>query len=181
MAICVWSASGANKVKLRGYVTNRSEAGAVLILDDHIEVSSGTRIVAKESGGEQAMKAEELTPGMLIEAEGQWLDKHKFFAEKISVELREDEKKVHGTAYLQEEPADAAKISSGEQSELKLDGYWLELGKGTKRDWSFAKASAESLEAKTGKGPARAMLAGYHVRYQGSRRKDGKIELIEVP
>ena len=172
------NAVAATKVKLRGYLTARSDSSAVMILDDRIELNAASRILGKDAAAEHPMKAEDLTPGMLVEAEGQWLDKHSFFAEKISVELREDEKRVRGTAYLQEEPEDAAKIASGEGSELKLDGYWLKLNKSTRRDWNPAKARAETTVGKppTGEGP----LAGYHVRYEGVRRKDGKIEAEEV-
>jgi hypothetical protein len=114
---------------------------------------------------------------MLVEAEGQWLDKHRFFAEKLMVELREDDKKIHGSAYLQEEPTDTARIAAGEPSELKLDGYWLDLDNATKRAWNPAKAG-ESLATKTS--GQSAALAGYHVRYSGTRRKDGRIEAEEL-
>jgi len=177
LAITV-QAGAVTKLKLKGYVTGRSDSGAMMILDDRIEVNSATHVIGKDAAGEHAMKPEEVVAGMLIEAEGQWLDKHKFFAEKISVELKEDDKKIHGTAYLQEEPQDAAKIASGEPSELKLDGYWLELGANTKRDWNFAGKSVETTDGKAG--PGSAVLAGHHVKYQGSRRKDGKIDAEEV-
>lgn len=172
------NAVAATKVKLHGYLTARSDSSAVMILDDRIELSAASRVLGKDGAGEHPMKAEELTPGMLVEAEGQWLDKHSFFAERISVELREDEKRVRGTAYLQEEPEDAAKIGSGEGSELKLDGYWLKLNKSTRRDWNPEKARAETTGSKppASDGP----LAGYHVKYEGVRRKDGKIEAEEV-
>lgn len=179
-AVLCLSANGtaANKVKLRGYVTSRADAGAVMILDDRIELTSASRVSAKDGEGEHPMKAEDLAAGMLVEAEGLWLDKHKLFAEKITVEAKEDEKRIHGTAYLQEEPTDAAKIASGEASKLKLDGYWLELGKNTKRDWNPSKAGAEVAAGNsTATGP---MLAGYHVKYEGVRRKDGKIDAEEV-
>jgi hypothetical protein len=78
---------------------------------------------------------------------------------------------------LQEEPADAAKIAAGGPSELKLDGYWLALSDNTKRAWNPAKAS-EGLAAKTPAGNG--ALAGYHVKYSGMRRKDGRIEAEEV-
>lgn len=165
------------KLKLKGYVTGRSDSGALMVLDDRIEMNSATRITGKDAAGDHAMKPEDVTAGMLIEAEGQWLDKHKFFAEKISVDLGDDAKKIHGTAYLQEEPKDAAKIASGEAGELKLDGYWLQLGANTKRDWNVGRV-AEAPAVKTAS--ARTTLAGYNVKYQGSRRKDGKVEADEV-
>src|SRR5262245_18816615 len=106
------------KLKLRGYLTARADANAMLILDDRIELTSSTRVMSKDSSGEHAFSPQELSPGMLVEAEGQWLDKHKFFAEKLTVDLGEDDKKIHGSAYLQEEPADATKIAAGDASEL---------------------------------------------------------------
>src|SRR5438132_10717005 len=168
----------ASKVKLHGYLTGRADSATVLILDDRLEISSATRVLAKDEAGEHSFKPEDLAPGMLVEAEGQWLDKHKFFAEKMTVDLREDDKKVHGTAFLQEEPAEAAKIASGEPSELKVDGYWLELDQSTRRDWNPAKAGAEGATEKTAS--ARPMLAGYHVKYEGVRQKDGKLHAETV-
>src|SRR5579863_937137 len=159
----------ANKVKLHGYLTSRADAATMMILDDRIELSSASHVAAKDAVGEHPIKPEELVPGMLVEAEGMWLDKHKFFAEKITVDLKEDEKKIRGTAYLQEEPADAPKMASGQSSELKVDGYWLQLNKSTKRDWSPAKVSAEAPVSNAA--PAGATLAGYHVKYEGVRRK----------
>jgi hypothetical protein len=160
-------------MKLRGYLTARADTSTLFILDDKIELTSASRVTRKDETGDHAMTPDELAVGMLVEAEGQWLEKHRFFAEKITVELREDEKKIHGTAYLQEEPEDAAKIAAGEPAELKLDGYWLYLDKTTKRDWDSAKA-AEGLSKK----PAAATfaLAGYRVKYAGTRRNDGKID-----
>src|SRR5690242_21439983 len=96
----------ANKVKLHGYLTGRADSTTVVILDDRLELSSTTRVLAKDEAGEHSFRSEDLAPGMLVEAEGLWLDKHKFFAEKMTVDLREDDKKVHGTAFLQEDPAE---------------------------------------------------------------------------
>lgn len=178
LSLC-YGAAAANRVKLRGYLTGKSDPSALLILDDRIELSSASRVIGKDAAGEHAMKPEDLLPGMLVELEGQWLDKHKFFAEKITVEQREDERKVHGTAYLQEEPAEAEKIVSGQPSELKLDGYWLELDSHTKRDWH--PATAPATEGSTAKpSSAGSGLAGYHVKYEGTRRKDGRIDAADV-
>jgi len=105
----VVSESAATKLKLRGYLTARADANALLILDDRIELTSASRVLSKDGSGEHAFSPQELSPGMLVEAEGQWLDKHRFFAEKLTVDLGEDDKKIHGSAYLQEEPADAGK------------------------------------------------------------------------
>jgi len=170
--------AAANKVKLLGYVTTRADATTVMILDDRIELTSASRVMAKDAAGEHPIKPDDLAPGMLVEAEGQWLDKHRFFAEKITVDLKEDEKKIRGTAYLQEEPADAAKIASGESSELKVDGYWLLLDKNIKRDWNPSRVGPETAGSLAA--PVVATLAGYHVKYEGVKRKDGRIDADEV-
>ena len=160
---------GATKVKLHGFLTGRADADTLLILDDRIELTSASRVVRKDAGGESAFKPEELEAGMLVEAEGYWLDKHKFFAEKITVDASQDAKKIHGSAYLQEEPTDAPKIAAGQPSELKADGYWLLVDHGAKREWNPAKARAGAAE-----GPA--WFAGDQLRYSGTLRKDGKID-----
>src|SRR5262249_40626394 len=126
------------------------------------------KIVGKDDSGEHPLQLAELTPGMLVEAEGQWLDRHRFFPEKLTVDLRQNDKKIRGTAYLQEEPLDAAKIASGDVSQLKVDGYWLALDSATKRAWNVAKAGS-GLPAKDS--TASAYLAGYHVKYSGSGGK----------
>jgi len=158
-------------------MTGRADTNTLLILEDRIELTPASRVLSKDAAGEHPFNPEELSPGMLVEAEGQWLDKHRFFAEKLMVELREDDKKIHGSAYLQEEPADATKIAAGEASELKLDGYWLNLDNTTKRAWNLGRAG-EGLATKTS--GQNAALAGYHVKYSGARRKDGRIEAEEV-
>src|SRR5215468_4740943 len=83
--------AAATKLKLRGYLTARADANAMLILDDRIELTSSSRVLSKDSSGEHTFSPQELAPGMLVEAEGQWLDKHKFFAEKLTVDLGEDD------------------------------------------------------------------------------------------
>jgi Peptidase family M48 len=171
------AAGAVTKMKLRGYLTARAEENAVLILEDRIELTSTSRVLSKDASGEHPFDAKALSPGMLVEAEGQWLDKHRFFAEKLTVDLAEDEKKIRGSAYLQEEPADAAKIAAGEPSELKLDGYRLSLDAVTKRAWNPAKAGQAVSANASGETQT---LAGYHVKYSGMRRKDGRIEAEEV-
>ncbi len=175
--LAVTETAAVTKMKLRGYMTGRADTNTLLILDDRVELTPASRVLGKDAAGEHPFNPEELSPGMLVEAEGQWLDKHRFFAEKLMVELREDDKKIRGSAYLQEEPTDAKKIAAGEACELKLDGYWLNLGNTTKRAWNPAKA-VEGLAAKTSGQDA--ALAGYHVKYSGTRRKDGRIEAEEL-
>lgn len=165
------------KMKLAGYLTARADANTLMILDDRIELTSASKVCGKDDSGEHSLKLEELAPGMLVEAEGQWLDRHRFFPEKLTVDLRQNDKKIHGTAYLQEEPQHAAKIAGGEPSELKVDGYWLMLDSGTKRDWNVARASAGVAVRESDGSPS---LAGYHVKYWGSPRKDGRIAAEEI-
>jgi len=167
-------AAGSNKVKLRGYITGRADEKAVLILDDRLETTTASRVMGQDGSGEHSMKAEELSAGMLVEAEGQWLDRHKFFAEKITVDLREGDKKIHGTAYLQEEPEDANKIANGQGGQLKLDGFLLEVSGDTKREWNVAKATAGAP------GSSQGQLAACHVKYTATRRKDGKVDAEQI-
>ena len=178
LALCGFHGDAAvTKMKLAGYLTARADANTLMILDDRIELTAASKVFGKDDSGEHSLKPEELAPGMLVEAEGQWLDRHRFFPEKLTVDLRQNDKKIHGTAYLQEEPQDAAKIAGGELSELKVDGYWLILDSGTKRGWNVARASA-GLPAKESDGSP--SLAGYHVKYWGSPRKDGRIAAEEI-
>lgn len=174
---CGAPAGASNKVRLHGYITARVDEKTVQILDDRLETTAASRVFGQDSGGEHPMKAEELAVGMLVDAEGQWLDRHKFFAEKITVDLRESDKKVRGTAYLQEEPEDAPKIAAGGAGQLKIDGYLLEVGGNTKREWNEAKASAAPS---AGMASSQRQLASYHVKYTGIQRKDGKVDAEQV-
>src|SRR5262249_32568484 len=165
---CGTPAGATNKVKLHGYITARVDDKTVQILDDRLETTPASRIFSQDSGGEHPMKAEDLAVGMLVDAEGQWLDRHKFFAEKITLDLRESDKKIHGTAYLQEEPQDAPKIASGGAGQLKIDGYLLEVTGNTRREWNETKAGAASS---AGNASSQGQLASYHVKYTGVQRK----------
>ena len=171
-------ATSSAKLKLHGYITGRVDDRVVLILDDRLETTTASRVVAQDSGGEHAMKAEELAVGMLIDAEGQWLDRHKFFAEKITVDSRDGEKKIHGTAYLQEEPAEAGKIAAGDAGRLKLDGYLLQVSANTKREWNVAKLAAAPSAGVAGS--SQGQLAACHVKYTGIRRRDGTVEAEQI-
>jgi len=166
-----------SKMKLSGYLTARADANTLMILDDRLELTAASKIIGKDDSGEHPLGLADLAPGMLIEAEGQWVDRHRFFPERLTVDLRLNEKKIHGTAYLQEEPQDASKIASGETSSLKVDGYWLSLDGRTRRTWNVAKAST-GLPAKDS--GAATLLAGYHVKYSGSAVSDGRIAAEEI-
>jgi hypothetical protein len=169
------------KMKLRGYITARVDDRTVAILDDKLELTAASVIKGQDAAGEHVMTMAELGPGMLLEAEGQWLDRHKFFAEKVTVDLKDAERQIHGGAYLQEEPAEAGKISGGGAAGLKADGYWLDLTAQTRRDWDAGKVTTPGS---TGSGSAAKdqALAGYQVKYSGVRRNDGHIgtERIEL-
>lgn len=183
VALAAPRVSAGSKVKLHGYITGRPDDRTVAILDDKLELTSASRITGQDAAGERALAPADLAPGMLIEAEGQWLDHHKFFAEKIIVDLKDSEKQIHGTAYLQEEPTEGARISKGETAELKADGYWLELGSQTRREWDPAKARASMPSpAASGNSPlaSEPPLAGFHVAYTGVRRSDGRITAERV-
>ena len=156
-----FGADAGNKVKLHGYITARADANAVMILDDRLEVTEASKISGAEPGGEKKMEASELAPGQLVDVDGVWLDRHKFFAEKIVVDLRSMEKEQHGTAYLQDEPPDGASAA------FKADGYWLDLGAGTKREWDTTKCGAANSGT--------VLLAGCHVKYTGVPESNGRM------
>ncbi len=184
LAVCLalpQPAIAATKMKLRGYLTARVDDHTLALLDDKLEMTVASRIIGQDASGEHAMTVAELGPGMLIEAEGQWLEKHRFFAEKITVDLKDAEKQVHGGAYLQEEPGEASKISGGEAAALKADGYWLDLTPQTHREWNAVKVATSSA-AGSAMGSRDQALAGYQVKYNGVRRSDGRIaaERIEL-
>ena len=157
-------ATAVTKMKLRGYITARVDDRTMAILDDKLELTTASIIKGQDASGEHAMTMADLGPGMLIEAEGQWLDRHKFFAEKITVDLKDAEKQIHGTAYLQEEPGEAGKISGGAAAALKADGYWLDLTPKTHREWDAREEA----------------LAGLQVKYNGVRGNDGRIAAERV-
>ncbi len=185
LTVCLvapWPASGAAKMKVRGYITARVDDRTVAILDDKLELTVASRITGQDASGEHAMAMADLGPGMLIEAEGQWLDKHKFFAERITVDLKDADKQIHGAAYLQEEPGEANKISGGAAAALKADGYWLDLTAQTHREWDAVKVVAASSPAAGDTGRAEQTLAGYHLKYNGVRGGGGRIaaERIEL-
>jgi len=175
--LAVTQTAAVTKTKFRGYVTGRADTNTLLILDDRIELTATSRVLSKDAAGEHPFDPEELSFGMLVEAEGQWLDKHRFFAEKLIVENREDDKKIHGSAYLQEEPTDATNSGINETSELKLDGYWLNVDNTTKLAWNPAK-EGEGLATKTS--GQHTPLAGFHAKYVGTRRNDGRIQVEEL-
>jgi hypothetical protein len=183
LAICIllpMLANAVTKTKLRGYITARVDDRTLAILDDKLELTVASHIAGQDAAGEHVLAMADLGPGMLIEAEGQWLDRHRFFAEKLTVDLKDAEKQIRGAAYLQEEPGEASKISAGQAAALKADGYWLDLTEQTHREWDAVKVAASSP---AGSPAAKEQaFAGDQVRYTGIRRSDGRIaaERIEL-
>jgi hypothetical protein len=175
------------KMKIRGYLTGRVDSQTVAILDDQIQMGNA-KIVSHDSTGEKPMPGADLATGMMVEAEGVWTNRHRFTAEKITVDAGLLEKQIHYTAYLQEEPKEAGKIKSGEPAELRADGEWLLLDAKTKRAWAApepavvnANVSGSSTSATPGTDPADAgQLAGRRVAYRGMRREDGRIATESV-
>src|SRR5260370_21475310 len=84
-------ATAVTKMKFRGYITARVDDRTVAIMDDKLELTAASRIIGQDGAGEHAMTMAELGPGMLIEAEGPWRDRDKFFSEKSSGDLESGE------------------------------------------------------------------------------------------
>src|SRR5260370_26591972 len=104
-------ATAVTKMKLHGYITARVDDRTLAILDDKLELTAASRITGKDDSGEHALTMADLGPGMLLEAEGQWLDRHQFFPEKRTVDLNSAKKPLPGAAYLQEETTGPSRIS----------------------------------------------------------------------
>src|SRR5690349_20420361 len=117
----------ASKVNIRGYVTGRPDAETLLILDDAIHLSSSTRFDLQNASAADAkpLSLAELSPGVLIEAEGAWTERHKFAAEKITCDADQFDRKIHGDAILQVEPSEANAIAANQAAHLKADGELL--------------------------------------------------------
>ncbi|HVS75256.1 MAG TPA: M48 family metalloprotease [Candidatus Acidoferrales bacterium] len=171
------------KMKVRGYITARPDEHTAAILDDQIHFSAATRLSQHTLGGETTASAGALGVGSLIEAEGTWVGKHQFSAERITIEVDEIQKQIHNTAYLQEEPSDTTRIAGGEPAVLKADGERLVLREETKREWNREKAAAlVPVSGDSGSSPfaGSSSLAGFQVRYSGNRGQDGLIAAEKV-
>ncbi|HEV2196878.1 MAG TPA: M48 family metalloprotease [Candidatus Acidoferrum sp.] len=178
------------KLKVRGYLTARTDETTVAILDDQIHFGNA-KVVSHDSSGEHPLAGKELAVGMLVEAEGIWTGHHQFTAERVTVDAGLLEKQIHDTAYLQEEPRDMEKIKKGEPGELKVDGEWLLVDSKTKRSWAAPEAAVvNTSDASSAKEPGPGdpgassgnpgNLAGYRVEYHGMRLTDGKIAAERV-
>ena len=83
-----------SKVKLKGYVTERSGDEVIQILDDHITVTGSTKFEP------EGRKPADLAVGVLIEAEGIWTAKHRFSAQKVTIGESLLEKEIRGRAFM---------------------------------------------------------------------------------
>ncbi len=174
------------KVKLRGYLTARTGADSVQILDDVIHFDSTTQFALQNASGGKSFSAQDLSVGLLIEAEGSWGLKHQFWAQKITCDANQFDKVIKETAYLEHEPAEADKIAAGLPSRLKVDGEILMLDESTRRAWQpgatpLPDAPAGTAVAAVKEDPsAEKGLAGRQVSYQGVRRPDGWVAAERV-
>ncbi len=169
-----------SKVKIRGYVTARPGPDTLFILDDAIHVSPSTHFDLQNSTspGAKPLTLAEISPGALIEVEGKWTDRHQFDADKITCDAEQFERQIHGHAYLQTEPAEAAAIAANQPAHLKADGELLVFDEKTKRNWKVEKSSDanEALSAS----PTTGLFVGDEVRYTGVRETDGNINLEQI-
>jgi Peptidase family M48 len=174
------------KLKIRGYVTARTDSETVAILSDQIRLPVNGKISKHDASGDHSISGADLQPGMLIEAEGVWTEHHRFSAEKVEVEAGVLDKQIHNSSYLQEEPKQAARIQVGESAELAADGEWLLLSSRTKREWSAPSAAvveastSASVDSVSTPPPAGHTLAGYRVTYTGIRQPDGRIAADKI-
>jgi hypothetical protein len=164
-------AAAPTKVKLFGYLTARIDNSTVAILDDRIQLSSGGHVEIRDASGEKAGTFADLATGQLVQAEGIWLGRHQFSAEKIYVELGFLDKNIHETVYLQGEPVDVPKILGSDPAELKADGEWLMIGPKTRRHWSTQEAAQGSetiSQADDASAPPSQRYAGHQPLRQGA-------------
>ena len=169
--------SAASKVKLRGYITARPDAQSLAILDDVIHLTDSTRFEQENTpSGSKPLTLSELSPGILIEAEGVWTAKHQFFAEKITCDATQFDRTIKEYAYLQTEPEDGSAIATGKPARLKADGELLVIDDKTKREWKSDTPAVQTVSATQGS----SRLVGRQVRYEGTRQADGTISAERV-
>jgi hypothetical protein len=164
--------AAASKVKVRGYITARPDAQTLQILDDVIHLAPGTEFQVENPNSAVRPSLEELTPGTLIEVEGTWQGKHNFAAQKITCDAAQFDKHLHGAAYLDRDPAQAAEVAAGRPALMQADGEILLLEEGSRREWKTESPGVVEAAATT---PARPRFAGRQVRWDGVRKADGNI------
>jgi len=169
--------AGASKVKIRGYITTRSNAETLMILDDKIHISASTRLDVENPSVAKALTLAELAPGTFIEAEGNWTAHHDFAAEKISCDAEQFDRMIHSNAYLQTEPDTADAILANQSARLKADGELLLIDTNTKRKWKVD----DSTPLQVHSGEATGLrFVGEEIRYTGVRGEDGAIAVEQI-
>ena len=165
----------ASKVKLRGYVTSRPSPETLFILEDAIQISSSTHFDLQNSAaaGAKPLTLGDLSTGTLIEVEGRWVERHRFSAEKITCDAEQFEREIHGHAYLQTEPGEAAAIAADQTARLKADGETLLIDDKTRRSW-------KPVDSELSVPDTVPRFVGDEVRYTGLRGTDGDITLNHV-
>ena len=161
-------------------MTARPDQNSLQILDDVIHLSPSTHFELQNASasGAKPLTLAELFPGVLIEAEGRWTDKHQFEAEKINCDADQFDREIHGDTVLQTEPSDGSIPASGIFAPVKADGELLLIDTKTKGNWKPASsAQAQQVAAKE----PRTMI-GEEIKYTGVRGPDGYIavEHLEV-
>lgn len=153
------------KSKLRGYVTEQPRENSLRILDDVITYSSNTQF-EMEGGG--SFGAQDLSFGLLIEAEGLWSAKHQFVARKITCDRDSFEKVIRESVLLSEGPQ-SPPAGGSTSFRLRADGEILLLAERTIR--SLPTASVASADSS---------FIGRRVKYSGMRTQKGELEVREV-
>ena len=166
------------RMKLRGYITAKTPEANLKILQDVIHISPSTRFEVDNAPAGRQLTLQDLTPGILIEAEGTWQGRHHFSAEKIKCDWDQFDKQISETAYLEEIPR-GQNAASGGALHLRVDGEILVLDGTTKGADSQAGQPAIRAAA-GGQWELGDGLAGRWVRYRGVRRPDGTITATEV-
>jgi len=170
----------ASKVKIRGYVTSRPNADTLLVLDDAIHLSPTTHFDLQNASaaGAKPLTLAEVSPGTLVEAEGKWIDRHQFAAEKITCDAEQFEREIHGHAYLQTEPSEADAIAGNQVTHLKADGELLLIDDKTKRNWKLE--DSPHLQSGAPNQETAPRFVGDEVRYTGVRGVDGNIAVEHI-
>src|SRR5215467_9614428 len=174
------SSLAAAKVKLHGYVTARPDPNTLQILDDRIQISESTHFDLQNSSqaGAKPITLPEVAPGVLIEAEGRWTDRHQFAAEKITCDAEQFERELHGHAYLQTEPSEANAIAGNQPARLKADGELLAIDDRTKRNWK--PGGSPTVQPDSPREDTSPRFVGDEVRYAGVRAGDGTIAVEHI-
>jgi len=160
---------------LRGYITAKPDERTLKIMADVIYLEPSTKFDIQDGPPGKRLASHNLAVGMLIEANGMWVGKHQLLAKKITCDWDQFDREISESAYLEQEPVQAAKILGGVPFNLKADGEMLIPDENTTPTWQQT-----TVQPTAGKLPAEAKLAGSRLRYRGVRRPDGSIVAREV-